>query len=48
MDLAFVDKPVSPILMYCDNQSMLAQVMNKRIIQNPINISSVDLNLSER
>jgi hypothetical protein len=28
MNLPFVDKSVPPILMYCDNQSMLAQVMN--------------------
>jgi hypothetical protein len=28
MDLPFLYKPVPPILMYCDNQSMLAQVMN--------------------
>jgi hypothetical protein len=30
MDLPFVDKPIPPILMYCDNQSMLAQVMNTK------------------
>jgi len=30
MDLPFVEKPVPPILMYCDNQSMLAQVMNTK------------------
>jgi hypothetical protein len=30
MDLPFVDKLVPPILMYCDNQSMLAQVMNTK------------------
>jgi hypothetical protein len=30
MDLPFIDKPVPPILMYCDNQSMLAQVMNTK------------------
>ena len=30
MDLPFVEKPVLPILMYCDNQSMLAQVMNTK------------------
>jgi hypothetical protein len=28
MDLPFLYNPVPPILMYCDNQSMLAQVMN--------------------
>ena len=28
MDLPLLEKPVPPILMYCDNQSMLAQVMN--------------------
>jgi hypothetical protein len=30
MDLPFVDKPVPPILLYYDNQSMLAQVMNTK------------------
>jgi hypothetical protein len=30
MDLCFIDKLVPPILMYCDNQSMLAQVMNTK------------------
>jgi hypothetical protein len=30
MDLPFIDKPVPPILMYCDNQSMLDQVMNTK------------------
>jgi hypothetical protein len=30
MDLPFVDKPVPHILMYCDNQSMLAQVMDTK------------------
>jgi hypothetical protein len=30
MDLPFVDKPIPPLLMYCDNQSMLAQVMNTK------------------
>jgi hypothetical protein len=30
MDLPFIDKSVPPILMYCDNQSMLAQVMNTK------------------
>jgi hypothetical protein len=30
MNLPFVDKSVPPILMYCDNQSMLAQVMNTK------------------
>jgi hypothetical protein len=30
MDIPFIDKPVPPILMYCDNQSMLAQVMNTK------------------
>ena len=30
MDLPLVEKPVPPILMYCDNQSMLAQVMNTK------------------
>jgi hypothetical protein len=30
MDLPFVDKSVLPILMYCDNQSTLAQVMNTK------------------
>jgi hypothetical protein len=30
MDLPFVDKPVPPILLYCDNQSMLAQVVNTK------------------
>jgi hypothetical protein len=30
MDLPFVDKPVPPILMYCDYQSMLAYVMNTK------------------
>jgi hypothetical protein len=30
MDLPFVDKPVPPILMYCDNQSMVAQVVNTK------------------
>jgi hypothetical protein len=30
MDLPFVDKLVPPIHMYCDNQSMLAQVMNTK------------------
>ena len=30
MDLPFVEKPVLPILMYYDNQSMLAQVMNTK------------------
>ena len=28
--LAIRGKPVPPILMYCDNQSMLAQVMNTK------------------
>ena len=28
MDLPLLEKPVPPILMYCDNKSMLAQVMN--------------------
>ena len=30
MDLPFVEKPVPAILMYCDNQTMLAQVMNTK------------------
>jgi hypothetical protein len=30
MDLPFIDKPISHILMYCDNQSMLAQVINTK------------------
>ena len=30
MDLPLLEKPVPPILMYCDNQSMLAQVMNTK------------------
>jgi hypothetical protein len=30
MDLPFVDKSILPILMYCDNQSTLAQVMNTK------------------
>jgi hypothetical protein len=30
MDLPLFEKPVPPILMYCDNQSMLAQVMNAK------------------
>jgi hypothetical protein len=30
MDLPFVDKPVPPILMYYDNQLMLAPVMNTK------------------
>ena len=30
MDLPYVEKPVPPILMYCNNQSMLAQVMNTK------------------
>jgi hypothetical protein len=30
MDLPFIYKLVPPILMYCDNQSMLAQVMNTK------------------
>jgi hypothetical protein len=30
MNLPFVDKPILSILMYCDNQSMLAQVMNTK------------------
>ena len=30
MDLPFVEKPVPPILIYCDDQSMLAQVMNTK------------------
>jgi len=30
MDLPLLEKPVPPILMYCDNQSMLAQVMNAK------------------
>jgi hypothetical protein len=30
MDLPFLEKPVPPILMYCNNQSMLAQVMNTK------------------
>jgi hypothetical protein len=30
MDLHFIDKPVASILMYYDNQSMLAQVMNAK------------------
>ena len=30
MDLPLLEKPVPPILMYCNNQSMLAQVMNTK------------------
>ena len=30
MDLPLLEKPVPPILMYCNNQSMLAQVMNAK------------------
>ena len=30
MDLPLLEKPIPPILMYCDNQSMLAQVMNAK------------------
>jgi hypothetical protein len=30
MDLPFFDKPISHILMYCNNQSMLAQVINTK------------------
>jgi hypothetical protein len=30
MDFPFVDKSILPILMYCDNQSMLAQVVNTK------------------
>ena len=30
MDLPLLEKPVPPILMYCDNQSVLAQVMNTK------------------
>jgi hypothetical protein len=30
MDIPFVDKPVPPILLYCDNQSMQAQVVNTK------------------
>jgi hypothetical protein len=30
MDLPFIDKPVPPILTYCDNQSMLPLVMNTK------------------
>ena len=30
MNLPLLEKPVPPILMYCDNQSMLAQVMNTK------------------
>ena len=30
MDLPLHEKPVPPILMYCDNQSMLTQVMNTK------------------
>jgi hypothetical protein len=30
MDLLFIDKTVPPIVMYCDNQSMLAEVMNTK------------------
>jgi hypothetical protein len=30
MYLPFIDKPVPPILMYCDNQSMVAQVMKMK------------------
>ena len=30
MDLPLLEKPVPPIVMYCDNQSMLAQVMNAK------------------
>jgi hypothetical protein len=30
MNLPFVDKLVPPILMYCNNQSMLTQVMNTK------------------
>jgi hypothetical protein len=30
MDLPFVDKSVLPVLMYCDNQSVLAQAMNTK------------------
>jgi hypothetical protein len=48
MDLPFTDKLIQPILMYCDNQSMLAQVMNTKDNSKSNNISGVDLNLSER
>jgi hypothetical protein len=48
MDLPFIHKSVPPILMHCDNQSKLAEVMNTKDNSNPINISSIDLNLSER
>jgi hypothetical protein len=49
MDLPFIDKPVPHVLMYCDNQSMLAQVMNtKDNSKSNKHISSVYLNLSER
>lgn len=30
MDLPFDQKPVAAILMYCDNQSMIAHVMNTK------------------
>ena len=30
MDLPLIEKPVPSILMHCDNQSMLAQVMNAK------------------
>jgi hypothetical protein len=49
MDLPFIDKQVPHVLMYCDNQSMLAQVMNtKDNSKSNKHISSVYLNLSER
>ena len=35
MDLPFVEKPVPPILIYCDDQSMLAQVMNTKDNSKP-------------
>ena len=48
MDLPLLEKPVPPIVMYCDNQSMLAQVMIQRIIPSPTSTLSGGLKLLEK